>query len=98
MEVQHKKSPKITLLLLYFPQPKRPFRIPRCLLPLCHPPRYMENLDPGITEVDIYELFDRVGGVAGVRVSLDRLPNSGLSHAHVNFHDRASGILHFRTR
>jgi RNA recognition motif-containing protein len=59
---------------------------------------YMDNLDPGVTEVDIYEFFDRVGGVASVRVSHDRLPNSGLSHAHVNFHDRASGILSFRTR
>jgi hypothetical protein len=58
----------------------------------------MDHLDQGVTEVDIYEFFDQVGGVASVRVSPDRLPNSGLSHAHVNFIDRESGILPFRTR
>jgi len=56
---------------------------------------YLDNLDPTVTEVDLYAFFDRVGGVASIRVCRDRKTNSSLGNAYVNFYESGNGIMFF---
>ena len=56
---------------------------------------YVANLDSDVTEIDLYEYFHSVGGIASIRVSRNPLTNASLCHAYINFYDNANGMIPF---
>lgn len=54
---------------------------------------YVGDLDRGITEAQLYELFNPVAPVASVRVCRDQVRRFSLGYAYVNFHTMQDGII-----
>ncbi|XP_072999375.1 polyadenylate-binding protein 3-like [Typha latifolia] len=61
---------------------------------------YVGDLDAGVAEAEIFELFNRVAPVVSVRVCRDQIRKVSLGYAYVNFHNpqdatRAMEVLNF---
>ena len=56
---------------------------------------YCGDLDPDITEANLYDKFSQAGPVASIRVCRDVVTKRSLGYAYINFQNAADGLLDF---
>lgn len=54
---------------------------------------YVGDLDPSVTETQLYDLFSQVGPVVSVRVCRDQIRRVSLGYGYVNYQTHQEGIL-----
>lgn len=52
---------------------------------------YVGELDPSVTEANLFEIFNMVGPVASIRVCRDAVTRKSLGYGYVNYHSTSDG-------